>query len=102
VANPLATTLTYTGDTQGRGETVDVAARLTTVDGAPIAQRLATFSVAGQTLTATTDAAGVASTSALIPNHGKSQTVTVSFPGDGQYLSSTTSATISWGTPKKG
>jgi predicted alpha-1,2-mannosidase len=101
VANPVATTLTYTGDTQGRGETVDLAARLTSADGAPVAQRLVTFSVAGQTLTATTDTAGVASISAVIPNHGKSQTVTVSFAGDGQYLSSTTSAMISWGTPKK-
>jgi hypothetical protein len=100
VPKQVATTLTYTGSTRGHGESIDLAARLATADGVPIAQRLVTFMVAGQTLTATTDANGIASTSAVIPIHGKSQTVTASFPGDGQYLPSGTEATISWGNPK--
>jgi predicted alpha-1,2-mannosidase len=102
VPKPVATTLSYTGNTRSRGQVVDLAARLTTADGTPVAQRLITFSVAGQTLTATTDADGIASTSASIPNHGKSQVVTVSFLGDGQYRSSASDATISWGIPKVG
>jgi hypothetical protein len=100
VPKPVATKLIYTGTTQGHGEVVALAARLSTADGEALAQRLVTFTVAGQTLTATTDPDGLASTSATIPNHGRTQRVTVSFSGDGQHLSSATEATISWGISK--
>jgi predicted alpha-1,2-mannosidase len=100
VAQPVATKLTYTGSTRAQGQLVNLSALLTTDDGTPVAQRLLTFSIAGQTLTATTDSTGRAATTAVVPNHGRSQAVTVSFSGDGGFLPSTTNTTITWGTSK--
>jgi putative alpha-1,2-mannosidase len=98
---PIATTLTYTGDTRGRGDRVLLSAVLSTVDGDPVAGELVTFEIMDQVLTATTDAAGVTQTSADVPDHGKSQQVAVRYAGNENYAPSETSATISWGKPKR-
>lgn len=97
---PVATTLTYTGDLQGRGEGVRLEARLLDSSGAGVVGRSVTFEIAGQTLTATTDGSGLAGATATIPDHGKSQTATVRFAGDADYAASSTTATITWGKPK--
>ncbi|MGH2806287.1 MAG: GH92 family glycosyl hydrolase [Actinomycetota bacterium] len=96
-SEPVATTLTYTGDLRARGENLTVAARLTAADGTAIPGALLTFEIADQTLTATTDDDGVATTNASVPDHGRSQDVVVRYAGDGDYLSSETSARIEWG-----
>jgi predicted alpha-1,2-mannosidase len=94
---PVATTLTYTGDLRAKGDNVVLAARLTGSDGTGLAGALITFEIAGQTLTATTDAQGFATTNATVPDHGRSQQVLVSYAGDADHLPSETSATIQWG-----
>ncbi|MDQ3940060.1 MAG: glycoside hydrolase family 92 protein, partial [Actinomycetota bacterium] len=94
---PVATALTYTGDTRARGEQVTLAARLTTSDGTPLVGRPITFEIAGQTLSATTDDSGVATLVATVPDHGRSQEVLVQFAGDEGHRPSDTTATIHWG-----
>ncbi|HEU4481318.1 MAG TPA: glycoside hydrolase family 92 protein, partial [Actinomycetota bacterium] len=92
-----ATALTYTGDTRARGESVDLAARLTTDRGEPLAGRTVVFDIAGQELAAVTGGDGVASLVATVADHGASQQVTVTFAGDASYLPSDTSAVVAWG-----
>ncbi len=97
---PLASALTYVGEERARGETVELAARLTTADGTPVAGRTLTFEIAGQTLTGETDPDGVARVTATVPEHGNSQVVVVRFAGNADYASSESSATIHWGNNK--
>jgi predicted alpha-1,2-mannosidase len=97
---PVATALTYTGDTRGKGQTVNLAAQLKTVEGQPIAGETITFEIAGQTLTAVTNGDGVAATNATIPDHGKSQAVSVRFAGTETYSTSQSAATIIWGNQR--
>lgn len=94
---PDATSLAYTGDTQGRGETVNVAAVLTEDDGVPMPGRPVSFALEGQTVVATTDAGGRAAAAMSAPDHGRSQPVTVAFAGTPRYAPATTSATVTWG-----
>jgi hypothetical protein len=94
-----ATDLIYTGDTRGRGDSVNLAARLTSA-GAPIAGQAVIFEIAGQTFDGVTDADGVARSVATIANHGRSQSVVVRFVGNADYLPSETTATINWGNKK--
>jgi hypothetical protein len=99
VTEPATTTLTYNGEQRAKGSIVRLAARLTDGDGSPLADKLVTFSIAGQTLSAFTDADGTARTTAEVPDHGRSQVVEGSFSGDDGYLGSTFSEIISWGGP---
>ncbi|HJR45760.1 MAG TPA: GH92 family glycosyl hydrolase [Actinomycetota bacterium] len=99
-AEPEATTLVYTGDTTGRGSQVNLEARLTTVDGSPVAGKTIEFRIGDQVLNAVTDAGGTAAILTEIADHGRSQEVTVSFAGDAGYGPATTTATISWGRPR--
>ncbi len=101
IAERIATSLTYIGETRGRGETVNLAARLTDADGGPIAAAVITFEIAGQTLTATTGQDGVASITATVPDHGRSQDVVVRFAGNVDYSPSEMSTAIYWGNDKK-
>jgi hypothetical protein len=94
---PVATVLTYIGDTQGRGATVRLAASLTDASGTPLAAKTITFTIAGQLLSATTGPDGVAETTAVVEDHGRSQPVTAEFAGDGSYQPSSVEATIVWG-----
>jgi predicted alpha-1,2-mannosidase len=97
---PIATTLTYTGDTRGKGTRVSLAALLATVGGDPVPNEVVTFEIQGQVLLATTDATGTARTVATVPDHGKSQQVVVRYAGNENYGPSETSATITWGRAK--
>jgi hypothetical protein len=96
-AEPVATTLTYSGDTRGRGNTVRLAARLADATGVPVEGRAITFTIAGQTLVATTAADGIATVTTQVPGHGKTQHVTASFEGDELFLPSSTGADVTWG-----
>lgn len=95
-ASRLPTALDYAGDTRARGESVRLAARLSSRDE-PVSERVVEFVIAGQTLSAVTDSSGLAATTARIPDHGRSQEVTVAFAGDSEFLASSTSAIVSWG-----
>lgn len=97
---PVATVVTYIGDTRGKGETVNLAARLATVDGQPVAGETVTFEIAGQILTAVTTGDGVAATVATVRGHGKSQAVFVRFAGTESLSGSESSATITWGNQR--
>jgi hypothetical protein len=56
-----------------------------------------TFTIAGQTLVATTATDGIATVTTQVPDHGKTQHVTASFHGDELFLSSSTGADVTWG-----
>lgn len=96
-AEPIATSLTYVGDTQGRGTTVRLAAQLLDASDTPIDGEAVSFELGGTTYTATTGPDGIAETTARIVGHGRSQQVTATYAGDGSYLGSSTSAQIVWG-----
>lgn len=94
------TRLVYTGDKQGRGDTVSLAASLTDASGSPLAGRTVDFTIAGQTLGGVTDSTGSTRVTATIPDHGKSKLVTVRFAGAAGYSPTETTAWITWGKPK--
>ena len=94
------TQLRYDGETEAKGETVTVAAVLTEDDGPAVAGRTVTFEVAGTSADAVTDATGRATTTMLVPDHGRSQVVTASFAGDDIYESSSVQAKVAWGKEK--
>ena len=96
----IATVLNYTGDTRAKSDSVVLEATLTTAEGTGVADQAVTFEIAGQTLEAVTDAAGVARSSVSIPNHGKSQQVIVRYAGNADYIASDATATITWGNKK--
>ncbi len=95
-AAQLATELTYTGATAARGSTAELAARLTAgpelLAGQPVR-----FTVGESSYDAVTGADGVAEAVASVPDHGRSQQVTVTYSGTATYLPSSTSATLTWG-----
>jgi hypothetical protein len=95
-AERIATSLTYVGDTRARGESIRLAAKLTAA-GASLSGQTVRFTIAGQTLSATTSSDGTASTIVIVPTHGRSQRVDVEYAGDPRYLPSETTATIRWG-----
>lgn len=95
------TVLTYEGETRPTGETVNVAARLLQDDGAPIFEAAVTFEIKGERITVSTDEQGLATAGLAVPDHGRSQEVVVTYPGDDSYEPARTSATVTWGgTPK--
>lgn len=98
-SEPIATSLTYVGDTQGRGSTVRLAAQLLDASGTPLEGHVITFELSGTTYTPTTGPDGVSEVLVRTPDHGRTQRVNVTFAGDGAYLGSTTSAQIVWGQP---
>ncbi len=103
VASGLApTSLTYTGDTSAtEGHFATLSASLTGSPGVvPIEGQLVSFTLgsglSAQTVSATTDASGIATTTALVP-HQDAGTVplSVSFTGDATYIGSSTNPTMS-------
>lgn len=100
VPDPIATVLTYEGETRAKGELVNVAAALMTTERAPLPGEPVTFEVGGQTVSAVTDASGIARAAVSIPDHGRSQTVVVRFAGTATLLPSETSAVVSWGASR--
>ena len=97
---PELTQLRYDGDTAARGETVNLSAVLTEDDGPAIAGRTVTFEISGTSATAVTDDEGRAAATVLVPDHGRSQEVVVSFTGDETYEPATTRARVDWGRGK--
>ena len=95
------TSLTYAGDTRAKGETVRLAAVLGEDDGPKVAGRTVTFAIGGRTIPAVTDDGGRAEATAVVPDHGRRQTVTATFDGDATYAPSQTSATVSWGAAER-
>ncbi|MBW3563033.1 MAG: CehA/McbA family metallohydrolase, partial [Actinobacteria bacterium] len=91
------TELTYTGQTEARGETVELAAELLEDDGPAVAGREVVFEIRGDRWTATTDERGAATATATVPDHGHSVEVTVTFAGDGRFEPSSDTATVTWG-----
>jgi hypothetical protein len=96
-AERAATTLTWTGDTAARGGSAELAARLATATGTPVAGREVTFETANGTYVAATGADGVARVTGAFPDHGRRQPVAASFAGDAAYLPSRVTATLVWG-----
>lgn len=94
---PEPTALTWVGDTQGRGEEVELAALLTNSSGEPIPGAPIAFTAGGETYPATTDGTGVARATALLPDHGREQVVRADYEGSPVYLPSSVQETIIWG-----
>jgi len=95
----IATSLTYVGDTQGRGPTVRLAAQLVDAEGAPLGGRAVDLTLDETTYTALTSSDGVAEAIVRPTGHGRSQRVTATFAGEGIYLGSSAEAEIAWGQP---
>jgi hypothetical protein len=95
------TTLDYTGDTSAKGDVVHMSAKLGEDDGPAIAGEQISFSVGGQTFTGATDANGIATVDGAVPNHGRSQTISVTFAGSELFSTSNDSATVTWGKTTK-
>lgn len=91
------TAVSYTGSTQGQGETVQASALLTEDAGVPLAGRTVRFTLQGRSVTAVTDAAGRAAATLLAPDHGRAQDVAVDYLGETRYTPSSTTATVTWG-----
>ena len=91
------TTLTFTGATSARGDTVVVSARLTEDDGPAVGGLPVRFTAGGRSFTAVTDERGDATATAHVPDHGRQLTVTATFDGTLRRLASETSAVIRWG-----
>jgi 3',5'-cyclic AMP phosphodiesterase CpdA len=83
-----ATSIAYTGETSEQvGGNLDAVARLTTVDGAPVAGATLTFQRDGETVASVTDADGVAT--ATLKVHGPptaDKPITITFAGSDGYL----------------
>ena len=91
------TRLTWTGDTRGRGDAVTARAVLTEDDGPALAGRTVVFRAGDSSVTAVTDAAGVATASVPVPDHGRSRVVTADYVGETRFVAAATSATVTWG-----
>ncbi|MGN6721060.1 MAG: PKD domain-containing protein, partial [Marmoricola sp.] len=96
----MSSSLNYTGAVFGRpNKAVPLSATLTDAQGRPLAGRVVTFALGNQTVTATTSATGVASTSLTLNQKPGVYTLTNSWPGAaGQYLGASRSASFSINT----
>ncbi|MBM7516007.1 Ig-like domain repeat protein [Nocardioides nitrophenolicus] len=94
------TTLAYGGDTgAAQGSTATVRATLTDRTGASTAGRTVTFSLSGgASVSATTDAAGVAETQIPVAGPPRTATLTASYAGDGGHEAATAQTSFAVGT----
>ena len=97
VETPVPTSLTYTGTTQGRGDTIAASATLLSNDGAPLAGLPVGFAAGGVQALATTNDSGVAQAVLTIPDHGRSVVLRSTFDGNARHEASEDSDTITWG-----
>ena len=89
------TTLKYTGSTSAvPSAAITLSATLTNASASPLAGKTVNFSLNGSSYSATTNASGVASTSAFAPATAATYSVGVSFAGDGVNAASSTSGTL--------
>jgi len=93
-----ATSLVYTGQTAAKGDTVDVSAVLTEDAGVPMSGQVVVFTVGNVTASAVTDANGRASTTVVVPDHGRSQPVTARFAETARHAAGSADATVTWGS----
>lgn len=92
--NPIKTSLTSAAKTYlATAKTKSLTATLKDANGKVLANKKVTFTVNGKTVTATTNAKGVA-TAKLALTAAKTYTVTIKFAGDGVYAASTVSAKV--------
>lgn len=95
-STPGAASLTYVGHTSGRcNEPLNVSALLADHCGNAIIDRRLDFALGAQTVSATTDATGVARATITPPAANDSAALTVNFPGDASYSPAQDSAAIS-------
>jgi RHS repeat-associated protein len=95
-STPGAASLTYVGHTSGRcNEPLSVSALLADHCGNAIPDRRLDFALGTQTLSATTDATGVARATITPPGANDSAALTVNFTGDASYSPAQDSAVIS-------
>lgn len=92
---PERTALTYLGADELRGTTIDLAARLTEDDGAPLAGRTLTFEVDGRTATGVTDLDGVATVSLRLAAGDRPEKVVITrYAGELRFSGSEVTTTI--------
>ena len=91
-----STVITYVGDTAASSDQVRLAAQILDDDGAAVAGKTVTFTVAGQTFTATSDETGLAEVVVEIKKRGKSETVLSALGEDATHLGAQTTSTIDW------
>ena len=93
----MSTKLTYTGATKGApNKAAPLSATLTDALGRPLAGRTITFVVGSQSVTAVTNASGVASVNLVLTQKPAYYPLTVSWPGEAsKYNASTTSMSFS-------
>ncbi|HEY2073464.1 MAG TPA: PKD domain-containing protein [Gaiellaceae bacterium] len=93
-----ATTLTYTGPNQANSsKTITLTAQVVDDLGQPVAGKLVVFTLGTQTVSATTNASGIASASLRLSQKHGSYTVAASFAGDAKYGTSSGSQTFTIG-----
>ncbi len=95
--DPAGTVLTYTGDTVGHnGQPASLSAQLTDDEtpGVPLAGQTITFTHGSFSVSATTNAAGIATSSVPLDYPVGVYTGNVSYSGDADYLSTTTPVTF--------
>ena len=81
------TTLVYTGATQGlANKYVALSATLTDERGRPVTGRIVTFTLGSQTATASTNSAGLASTTLRLNQKNGNYPVSANFTGDSLYV----------------
>ena len=91
----IPTTLAFTGDSSTTGQytdSADLEALLTDDAGRPLADRVVTFSLAGEEITSTTNAAGLARATFPLTDDPDSYTASASVTETGRYLSAHTSS----------
>jgi len=94
---PTPTNIVANNPKGKNGETVDLIAKLTDKNGNPLAGKLIVFHIAGITLTAITDANGIAKVQYTINKEdftNKKLAFTATFEGDDNYLSNETIGTV--------
>lgn len=97
VVSPMASTITYTGGLKGApNKATAVSAKVVDALGRPLGGYVVTFVIGSQSVTATTNGSGVASSQIVLNQKPGFYPLTASWAGDpGKYLGSSTSAQFS-------
>jgi phosphatidate phosphatase APP1 len=97
VVSPMASKITYTGGLKGApNKATAVSAKVVDALGRPLGGYVVTFTIGSQSVTATTNSAGVAASQIMLNQKPGFYPLTASWPGDsGKYLGDSTSAQFS-------
>lgn len=83
----LPTQLLYTGDISGQySDPITFGTILTTTTGQPVGDKIVTFSLGTQTVSATTDISGLATATVILDQPAGVYPVSANFTGDAEYL----------------